>query len=307
VAEILTTSKKEGTMSLGNRDDLEKTIDRMDKGTGVFGELTWLRHDITSHAGMVDEMLVEGCFSVQEMAEKLRESYPALSIDELVKVVKDHMDHIQGAVEDGDGHGLELKKIAGKWTFHVPMRGVLIYGDVRGGELNFLSKEAAQYYAEMNRTFLELRKNERRITWGELEKQCPKIYEAIPEGFETNFEDWVAEEGMDMPLKWAKKAYEKYCEDHGGEAKPLPQFEFKYEGPWIDYMNDLLEYCPFNGNSFLPQRVIEKHGQTIMTIHDGYMTEISGTEEAGVVAELKKLGYVCIRDDYLINCACGII
>ena len=72
-------------------------------------------------------MLLEGKYSVEEMATQLQETYPDRKFDNLCKRVRDHIEHLQeGDARDHSSlhrndnhkpHFLKLSEKNGKWSF----------------------------------------------------------------------------------------------------------------------------------------------------------------------------------------------
>ena len=114
-------------MSTGKPEDQEKTIEQLKQTSPRFSKKTWLRHRIDSQSGVLDLMLLEGKYTIDEMAQKLIKLHPDRPIRQLIKRVKDHIDHLQegdtrdhSSLHKDDGHKphhLKLKVIDGKWMF----------------------------------------------------------------------------------------------------------------------------------------------------------------------------------------------
>ena len=82
-------------MGTGIPGDRERTIEQLRDPTRNQGKVTWLRHRLCSQSGMIDIMLLEGKYSVEEMATQLQETYPDRKFDNLCKRVRDHIEHLQ--------------------------------------------------------------------------------------------------------------------------------------------------------------------------------------------------------------------
>ena len=80
--------------------------------------------------------------------------------------------------------------------------------------------------------------------------------------------------------------------------------EFKIKGAWIDYLNESIEYgAKRSMDGIFSHGIIERYGQRCSFTE---LITIFPKNEASIVSELRKEGYLCIRDDSLVNTACGI-
>ena len=116
-------------MSKGKKEDRKKTAQKLkDRNPPKKGK-TWLRHRVDCQSGIIDLMLLEGSFSIEEMAQKLAVFYPKRPRRQLLKRVRDHIDHLQeGDRRDNSSlhkedqhrpHCLKLKEVNGKWMFNL--------------------------------------------------------------------------------------------------------------------------------------------------------------------------------------------
>jgi hypothetical protein len=94
-------------MGTGKPGDKEKTIEQLQSPKREVGKFTWLRHRTKSQSGMIDLMLLEGRYTVEEMAARLQSYFPDRAFAMLCKRVRDHIDHLG----DGDkrDHSLHRK------------------------------------------------------------------------------------------------------------------------------------------------------------------------------------------------------
>ena len=51
--------------------------------------------------------------------------------------------------------------------------------------------------------------------------------------------------------------------------------------------------------------VLERFAKMYSTMHDGEFLRLDAEDEAEIIFHLRKHGIVCIRDDNLVNRACG--
>lgn len=113
-------------MSSGSRDDQEKTEEQQRNPQPIKDGKTWLRHRDGTMAASIDVMLLEGCYSVKEMAETLNERFEPKRLEVRIRKVKDHISHLQDGSDDSrrhmhamEPHGLRLREVDGKWSFDI--------------------------------------------------------------------------------------------------------------------------------------------------------------------------------------------
>lgn len=110
-------------MSSWQATDLEETQNQMKDPSPIINGRTWLRHGEFTQDGLIDQMLLAGLYSVEDIARELNRRFkPQRSLSARVKRVQDHIEHLQ----DGDSrnrtslmkpHKLQLKEVEGKWRF----------------------------------------------------------------------------------------------------------------------------------------------------------------------------------------------
>lgn len=112
-------------MSSGQGNDLEETQKQIKNPTPIINGKNWLRHLEFKQSALIDQMLLGGLYSVEEIARELdRRFKPLRSLEAREKRVQEHIEHLQ----DGDSRGkssgmkphkLRLKEVGGKWRFDV--------------------------------------------------------------------------------------------------------------------------------------------------------------------------------------------
>lgn len=112
-------------MSSWQATDLNETQNQLEKPSPIINGRTWLRHGEFTQAGLIDQMLLDGVYSVENIARELNKRFkPQRSLAARMKRVHDHIEHLQ----DGDSrnktsamepHKLKLKEVDGKWRFDV--------------------------------------------------------------------------------------------------------------------------------------------------------------------------------------------
>lgn len=110
-------------MSGGKKEDAINTIKQLEKPSPHIDGKNWLRHRVDCQSGYIDEMILEGKYSTQEIAELLDSKFkPELPIKTRMRRVENHLLHLQ----DGDSwnrssgmkpHRLRLVEVNGKWNF----------------------------------------------------------------------------------------------------------------------------------------------------------------------------------------------
>ena len=113
-------------MTSGRPGDWEETKRQMGNPHPRKDGKTWLRHGENKQCGVIDMMLLEGEYSLEEMAKELNRlpGEPKRPISHRIKRIKDHIDHLQDGDPRGNWHSMEphrlkLKEVAGKWMFDV--------------------------------------------------------------------------------------------------------------------------------------------------------------------------------------------
>jgi hypothetical protein len=110
-------------MSNGQKSDWAETQRQLIEPCPVIGGKTWLRHKSDSQAGLIDLRLLEGNYSVEDIASELNEIFlPTKPIGGRVRRVLDHIEHLQhgdtkGNISGVKPHELKLNEILGKWCF----------------------------------------------------------------------------------------------------------------------------------------------------------------------------------------------
>ena len=81
-------------MSSGNMDDLSKTksVAKSAIPTVSRGK-TWLGHFENRQSGLIDLLILEGIYSVKEIAIKVESTFPGVT--DSVKRVKEHIEHLR--------------------------------------------------------------------------------------------------------------------------------------------------------------------------------------------------------------------
>ncbi len=81
-------------MSSGSNNDLSKTksVEKALIPTVSRGK-TWLGHLENRQSGLIDLLILEGSYSVNEIARKVERAFPGVA--DSVKRVEDHIEHLQ--------------------------------------------------------------------------------------------------------------------------------------------------------------------------------------------------------------------
>ena len=69
----------------------------------------------------------------------------------------------------------------------------------------------------------------------------------------------------------------------------------------------LLPVCFSNNMLWVPDDILEKYGDVQPSMLDGPIAKLFPKYEKEIVRALKGYGYTCIRDDDLVNEACGFL
>lgn len=110
-------------MSGGQADDWYHTQEQMKKRMPIQNGKNWLRHGEHTQSAEIDLMILEGKYSIKEIAAELNKRFtPMKSLAYRKNRVKDHMDHLkQGSGKDKisgvKGHKLKIEEVDGKVRF----------------------------------------------------------------------------------------------------------------------------------------------------------------------------------------------
>lgn len=112
-------------MSGRHSNDFEETHKQLKNPNPIANGLTWLRHREDSQAGLIDQMLLQGVYSLEDIATELNRKFkPQRPLAARLRRVRDHIEHLQNEDSRGNSsgvipHKLRLKEVGGKWRFDV--------------------------------------------------------------------------------------------------------------------------------------------------------------------------------------------
>jgi hypothetical protein len=110
-------------MSSGEREDRGKTEKHMKEKKPCANGKNWLRHREASQAALIDDMLLEGKYSLGEMASELNRRFGQRPASKRNQRIMDHIRHLRTSYDEPDypegqkGHGLQVEEIAGARQF----------------------------------------------------------------------------------------------------------------------------------------------------------------------------------------------
>ena len=106
-------------MSKSQPDDESNTINQLKNPNPLDGNKTWLRHKADGESGLIDLMILEGKFSIEQMIDKLNKN-PNLKIknrSKWLKRIQDHILHLKTIEGDSrnlssgiSGHNIKIKQ-----------------------------------------------------------------------------------------------------------------------------------------------------------------------------------------------------
>ena len=110
-------------MSGGKKEHWQNTKEQIRKPNPIKDGKTWLGHGEYKQAGVIDQLLLEGKYTLEELARELTTRglfRPELPWQARIARIRNHFVHLQ----EGDGramspHRLKLKQVGGKWMFDV--------------------------------------------------------------------------------------------------------------------------------------------------------------------------------------------
>jgi hypothetical protein len=114
-------------MSSGQINDIHETKVQKDKRDTQDTGANWLRHRANTQAATIDTMILEGEYTIEQIAARLNErEAKKYLLSRRIRRVKDHIAHLQDGVGDsrGKSHGMKPHDLkvradsAGKLSFH---------------------------------------------------------------------------------------------------------------------------------------------------------------------------------------------
>jgi hypothetical protein len=177
-------------------------------------------------------------------------------------------------------------------------RQTVVYGTAGSASesLVFIPKEQAE---ELASVWAALHSQ----TWGEM-RSClsEKRFQEVQEMFlGIDFDTFYEEQRQEKPRLTRKKALEAYRELEVGERLPLDDESFEMpwpvcDGDWPEWpQQEMLKWMPTD----LPGARVE------MSVLNGSFLELDPAHEAEIVAAVEAAGYRCIKDESLVQQACG--
>ena len=99
-------------MSSGKPEDWENTKKQLVNPDPVSKNKTWLGHHVKKQSGTIDLMVLQGKYSIKEIAEEIdRISDIDMPFDARIKRVEDHLDHLQTGDSRGKASGMKPHKL----------------------------------------------------------------------------------------------------------------------------------------------------------------------------------------------------
>jgi len=106
---------KEAIMTEGNKEDWAETEEQLKNPNPTKDGRTWLRHYAHRQSGLIDEMVLRGDLTVEQMAQDIRRKFgPEKPLKYWVRRVNDHIEHLQegdrrGRIDGREPHRLKVK------------------------------------------------------------------------------------------------------------------------------------------------------------------------------------------------------
>lgn len=97
-------------MSSGRVGDWQATKEQKRIRKSENPSINWLRHRINSQAAIIDEMILEGGFTIENIADRLNAvESKKYSITHRIRRINDHIAHLKDGVGDsrGKSHGMK--------------------------------------------------------------------------------------------------------------------------------------------------------------------------------------------------------
>ena len=108
-------------MTSGEPVDLNRTLKQIESSVQSVKERpNWLRHSPGSQAAAIDQMILEGKYTIQDMADILDEEFGVINRKIRIKRIENHFGHLQDLYNGSmKPHRLRLKNLDGIWKFDV--------------------------------------------------------------------------------------------------------------------------------------------------------------------------------------------
>ena len=108
-------------MSNGNEDDWGNTITQIKNPDPIKNGRTWLRHREDTEAAAIDQMILQGTYTIDEMINELTPR-KAKTRDHWRRRIEGHIEHLQGGDSWGGARGqiphkLKIASVAGRYRF----------------------------------------------------------------------------------------------------------------------------------------------------------------------------------------------
>lgn len=195
-------------------------------------------------------------------------------------------------------------------------RNVLYYGQfIDDDTVIFLEKERAEHNAEIHTAMDKARKAGQ--TWGEFREKHPKVFKEVWGVLErsglTTFDEWLKERTKRRGRRRQAPAQaqettalrDEYIQISRWQRMPLPEEPFDSE-VILEHAPSLA--APYDGSEmWIPTEIIDEFGDVQGGFDlDGYVT--FKAEDAEKVAwAFRRHGYVCTRNDRLVEKSMGIV
>ena len=99
-------------MSSGKPEDWENTKRQLMNPDPISKNRTWLGHHVKKQSGTIDLMVLQGKYSIEEIAEEIdRISDIDIPFDARIKRVVDHLDHLETGNSRGRASGMKPHKL----------------------------------------------------------------------------------------------------------------------------------------------------------------------------------------------------
>ena len=185
----------------------------------------------------------------------------------------------------------------------------VVYADW-GDNLVFLYETAANERAELFRALANSR------TWGEFRKAVtPERYDQVLEltkwlrdddGSGLSFEEFYMMPESGSPVAVCIEEVEAACQTYdrmGLEERPGALVPFRVDSIWGFSEGDWPEWPAKGMLHWIPTSVRECHGEIQASGLNGNFLRLDPAKEAEIVAEMTYSGYICRRDDQLVEAA----
>jgi len=193
---------------------------------------------------------------------------------------------------------------------------ILYYGRyIDDDTIIFIEKERAEYNAEIHTAMAKAEKAG--LTWGEFKEKHPKVFNKVWGILECSglmtLDEWLKDRTKEKgrrrkapsQVQETPPSKEEYMKTNRWERMPLPEEPFNGE-VLLEYAPSLA--APYDGcEMWIPTEITDEFGEVQVGFSvDAYVT-FKAEDAKKVTRAFRKHGYLCRRNDRLVEKSMGIV